>query len=71
MTITYTNHVETVSDAMRYLIVTEFDCDVVQAKLFEPDKLRRSEYFRYYLEEQPLLSKFSGGETRNYTFTCS
>jgi hypothetical protein len=71
MTITYTNHVKVVSDSFRYLLVTEFNNEIVHAKLFQPDKLTRGEYFRYYLSEQPIVSKSSDGETRAYTFNCS
>ena len=71
MTITYTNHVETVTDSLRYLLVTEFNNEIVQDKDFNPDKLGRGEYFRYYLQEQPILDNSSDGETRDYTFNCA
>lgn len=71
MTITYINHVEAVTDSLRYLLISEFSNDIVQAKEFESDKLSRGEYFRYYLSEQPILARHSDGETRDYTLNCS
>lgn len=69
--ITYTNHVETVTDSYNYLMTTEFSCEVTHAKDFESGKLTRGEYHRYYLSEQPILAFFSDGVTRDYTFSCS
>jgi len=71
MTITYTNHVEIVTDSLRYLLVTEFNNEIVQSKYFNPDKLTRGEYFSYYLSEQPVIAGHTDGETRDYTFDCA
>ncbi len=71
MTVTYVNHVETVTDSLRYLLVTEFNNDIIQSKFFNSDKLGRGEYFRYYLSEQPVIELHSDGETRDYTFECA
>jgi hypothetical protein len=69
--ITYTNHVEAITDSLRYLLVSEFNNEIVQSMFFEPDKLGRGEYFRYHLSEQPIVGMHSDGETRDYTFECS
>ena len=71
MTVTYINHVEIVADSLRYLLVTEFNNEIVQSNLFEPDKLGRGEYFSYYLSEQPIIDFHSDGEVRDYTFDCA
>ena len=71
MTITYINHIEMVTNSLRYLIVTEFNNDIVQSNLFEPGALGRGEYFSYWLSEQPVLEFHSDGETRDYTFDCA
>jgi hypothetical protein len=71
MTITYTNHVETITDALRYLLDAEFNYEIVQSRYFEPERIGKGEYFRYFLSEQPVVSTFAGGETRDYIFNCS
>ena len=70
MTITYTNHVETITDSLRYLLVQEFNCEIVQEEKFVSKHLDKGEYFNYYLTEQPIELLHSDGETRNYTFEC-
>jgi len=57
--------------SFRYLLTTEFNNDIVHGKFFEPDKLGRGEYFRYYLQEQPIIEGHTDGETRDYTFNCA
>lgn len=71
MTITYVNNAETVTNALRYLHINEFNGDIVHAKFFEPEHLGRGDYFRYYLAEQPVVSGFADGETREYTYNCA
>ena len=71
MTITYTNYAETITDAFRGLLTSEFKGRIRHSKYFEPDQMTSGEYFRYYLIEQPILEFHSDGETREYTFDCA
>ena len=71
MSTTYTDNVEAVTDAFKNLVINEFHCHVFHGKEFEPQEMTRDEYFRYYLTEQPVIDRFSDGETREYTYDCS
>jgi len=69
MAVTYTNNEKTnISDPFRALLWAEFaPIDVVLDDGFDPARMTRGEYIRYYFLDSNEVSKHSDGETRDYT----
>jgi len=56
-----------ISDPLRSLIYTEFKpVDVVFDSMFDPSRMTRGEYIRYYFIDSNEVAKHSDGETREY-----
>jgi len=78
MAVTYTNYVKTVSDAFRTIIRNEFTAtfgspnfDIILSDRYQSEVLaNKSEYIRYWIEEDTLESGAANGETRNYMIGC-
>ena len=66
--IDFTNHTIAITNALRSLLVTEFQGRIRMSDVFEPGQLTQGEYYRYFLIEQPVIEFHSKGETRDYTF---
>ena len=67
----YTNHTKTVNDALHDLLVATFPGIpvelVVQDQPYTP-KFKKGEHIEYWLIEQPLVSKNSDGEDREFIY---
>jgi hypothetical protein len=78
MATSYTNYAKTVSDAFRTILRDEFtatygspNIEIVLSDVFEPERLAtKSEYARYWIESDVLVSQAANGETRDYNIGC-
>jgi len=68
MAVTYTVDIrDNISNPLRALMWAEFKpVDVVFGKDFDPARMSRGEYIRYYLLESTKVEGHSDGETRDY-----
>ena len=64
--ISYETHQKIVSDALRDLLLDEFDCDVILAPAFDSTRLTKGEYIRYWFIPSNLVNSVHDGEYRTY-----
>ena len=63
----YTDHLQTVNDALHALLIGEFETDIKFESEFQPN-WKRSEYIRYWPVSQIYVSGNTSGEDRQYTY---
>ncbi len=63
----YTNHIETIREALHLLLIAEFNVKVDFNIEFNPG-FGKNEYIRYFFQGDNFVSSNSDGETREYTF---
>ena len=64
--IDYTVHQTVVSDALRDLLINEFNCEIILDKEFSPARLTKGQYIRYWFVPSELSSLTYAGEYRTY-----
>ena len=64
--IAYETHQQIVSESLRDLLLEEFTCDVIIAPAFDPARLTRGEYIRFWFVPSELTNMVHAGEYRTY-----
>jgi len=69
MTVTYTNHLDAIVDALKTILFDEFKpVPVIYDEGYENRHLKHGEYIRFWLERDNWISGNTSGETRQYSF---
>lgn len=63
----YTNHINTIVEALRSLLLGEFKVKIDYSMFFNPG-FGHNEYIRYFIDSEDYVSSNTDGEVRNYTF---